>query len=103
MWSKHGAENRAPSPTNKTKILFDGTLGKWTGDPYIIHLKDGAKLYHGFAYKVPNVYELTLKNKVERICKIGLLKKLTIHNGQHQPSLFLNQIKQLDLLVTLDN
>ena len=35
--------------------MFDGTLGKWKGDPYDIHLKDDINPYHGKPIKFLNV------------------------------------------------
>ena len=56
--------------------LFDGTLGQWTDTPYNIHLKEGTIPYHGKTYNIPQVYEDNLKVKVERLCQIGVLKKV---------------------------
>ena len=56
--------------------MFDGTLGTWQGDPYSIHLKEGATPYHGKAYKLPQIHEQKLRVEVERLCKIGVLKKV---------------------------
>jgi hypothetical protein len=54
--------------------LFDGTLGTWTGDPYHIELKPEAKPYHARAYPIPKVYEATLKQEVERLVELGVLR-----------------------------
>ena len=56
--------------------MFDGTLGKWNGTPHSIHLKDNVTPYHGKAYKIPHAYEATLKKEVQRLCEIGVLKKV---------------------------
>ena len=56
--------------------LFDGTLGLWTGKPYNIKLKDDVNSYHGRPYKVPHAYEDKLRVEVQRLCKIGVLKKV---------------------------
>ena len=47
------------------KDLFNGALGNWKEYPYSIHLKDGVDPYHNESYKVPHVYEATLKKEVE--------------------------------------
>ena len=60
----------------KYEVLFDGQLGRWKGNPHIIHLKDKATPYHGKPYKIPQVYEATLKLEVERLVKLGVLKKV---------------------------
>jgi hypothetical protein len=58
------------------KSLFDGTLGHWTGDDYEIELKPDAKPYHARAYPIPKIHEKTLRMEVERLCKIGVLKRV---------------------------
>ena len=61
---------------NKHKPLFDGTLGRWHGDPYRIELRENAKPHHAHPYSIPHAYEATLKMEVERLCKVGVLKKI---------------------------
>ena len=56
--------------------MFDGQLGKWTGPPHTIHLKDNVTPYHGKPYKIPQIYEAQLKAEVERLVRIGVLKKV---------------------------
>ena len=56
--------------------LFDGTLGKWTGDPFHIHLKEDVTPYHARPYPVPQIHEQTLKAKIARLCEIGVLKRV---------------------------
>jgi hypothetical protein len=56
--------------------LFDGTLGKWTGEPYHIELKPDAIPYHARAFPVPKIHEQTLRKEVERLCKLGVLKRI---------------------------
>ena len=58
------------------KDLFDGTLGTWTGDPYEIELKEGAKPFHARPFPIPRVHEGCLKMEVERLCQIGVMKKV---------------------------
>ena len=41
----------------KYSILFDGQLGRYTGPPHTIHLKDGVTPYHGKPHKIPQNYE----------------------------------------------
>mgnify|MGYP005753024869 CR=1 FL=1 len=60
----------------KYEPLFDGTLGQWTGSPYEIELKEGAQPYHVNPYPIPHAYRDTLRMEVERLCKIGVLKKV---------------------------
>ena len=56
--------------------LFDGTLGQWTEEPYDIKLKKDATPYHARAYPIPRAHEATLKHEVQRLCDIGVLKKV---------------------------
>ena len=42
----------------KYESLFDGTLGKWTGEEHEIHLKEGATPYHARPYPIPQAYEI---------------------------------------------
>ena len=60
----------------KYESLFDGTLGKWIGRPYNVELREGALPYHAKPYPIPKSYEMTLKLELERLCRIGVLKKI---------------------------
>ena len=60
----------------KYEILFDGRLGKYNGPPHTIHLKDNVTPYHGKPYKIPQIYEAQLRREVERLVKLGVLKKV---------------------------
>ena len=60
----------------KYETLFDGTLGTWKGSTYDIELKDNVKPYHARAYNMPKSIEKTMKLKVNRLCKIGVLKRV---------------------------
>ena len=56
--------------------LFDGTIGTWNMDRHKIELKEGAKQYHGRPYSIPKARERSLRNEVDRLVKIGVLKKV---------------------------
>ncbi|MGA1256817.1 MAG: pol polyprotein, partial [Candidatus Nanopelagicaceae bacterium] len=56
--------------------LFDGTLGKYTGSPVVLRLKKDAEPYHARAFPIPRVHMETLKMEVDRLCKIGVLKRV---------------------------
>ena len=56
--------------------LFDGTLGKWTGTAHNISLKEGATPYHARSFPIPKAYEATLKDEVNRLVQVGVLKKV---------------------------
>ena len=60
----------------KYEFLFDGQLGRYAGPPHTIHLKDNVNPYHGKPYKIPQIYEAQLKKEVERLVRIGVLKKV---------------------------
>ena len=60
----------------KYEVLFDGTLGQWTGTEYKIDLREDATPYHGRPYGIPKAYEQTFKLEVERLCKVGVLRKI---------------------------
>jgi hypothetical protein len=60
----------------KYEQLFDGTLGTWIGDTYDIELKSDATPYHARAFPIPRIHEQTLRHEVERLCQLGVLKKV---------------------------
>lgn len=60
----------------KYSSLFDGTLGKWKGDPLDIELKKDAEPYHARAFPIPKVHTETLKHEVDRLVALGVLKKV---------------------------
>ena len=56
--------------------MFDGTLGKWTGSKAQLDPVEGAEPYHAKAFPIPKVHLETLKMEVERLCEIGVLKRV---------------------------
>jgi len=60
----------------KYEALFNGQLGRWHGQEVKLELQEGAKPYHACAYNVPRCHIQTLKAEVERLVKIGVLKKV---------------------------
>ena len=60
----------------KYEKMFDGTLGNYTGSTYKIELKEKVAPYHAKPFPIPKVLETTLKKEVERLVKIGVLKKI---------------------------
>ncbi len=56
------------------KDLFDGTIGDWGTEPVPLKLKEGAKPYHGRPFPTPKTLNETLKNEVQRLCELGVLK-----------------------------
>ena len=61
---------------NKYQHLFDGTLGKWTGSKVELELNEGATPYHARAFPIPRVHLETLKLEVNRLCELGVLKRV---------------------------
>jgi hypothetical protein len=61
---------------SKYESLFDGSLGTWNEHPQDIELKEDAKPYHAKAFPIPKIHLETLKAEVERLCKLGVLKKV---------------------------
>ena len=53
--------------------LFDGTLGKWEGNPYHVELRKGENPHHATLYSIPHAYKRTLGMEVNRLCKVGIL------------------------------
>ena len=60
---------------HRYEILFDGTLGKWNTKPVELEVKPESPPFHGKAYPVPQVHEATLKKEVQRLEKLGVLKR----------------------------
>ena len=60
----------------KCEHLFDGTLGRWKSDPYEIQLKEGVQPHHAKAFPIPKIHEQTLRDEVQRLVKIGVLRKV---------------------------
>ena len=60
----------------KYEELFDGTLGHFTGKPYNIKMKDNVEPYHARPFPVPKIHELTLKSELDRLCGLGVLKRV---------------------------
>ena len=60
----------------KYESLFDGTIVTWKTKPLDIEQQTGAKPYHDKPYSVPRAHEAIFCKKVERLCQIGILKKV---------------------------
>lgn len=62
---------------NQYGIVFDGELGTLPGNPVELQLKDASsRPYHGRAYPVPKIHEKLIKDEVDRLCRLGVLKKV---------------------------
>ena len=55
--------------------LFDGTLGDFYTEPVHLNLKKDAVPKHHKPFPVPKIHEVTLRNELNRLCKIGVLRK----------------------------
>ena len=60
----------------KYSSLFDGSLGTWKNEEVSIELKEGITPYHAKPFPIPKAYEQQLKLEVERLCEIGVLKRV---------------------------
>ena len=67
--------------------MFDETLRKYTCSNYSIELKEDAKPYHAKHFPIPTSHKPTLKKEVNRLIKIGVLKK--INNTQSAAPTFI--------------
>ena len=71
----------------KYQKMFDGISRKYTGSDYTMELKEDAKPYHAKPFPIPKTHEPPLKKEVNRLIKIGVLKK--INNSQCAASTFI--------------
>ena len=62
----------------KYECLFDINLGTWHGKPYDIKLKQDAKQYHGKPFTFPRIHELTLKQEIDRLEALKVIKKVNL-------------------------
>ena len=69
--------------------MFDGILGKYTGSDYTKVLKQDTKPYHAKPFPIPKTYEPILNKEVDRLIKIGVLKKLILPKVQLMLLLYL--------------
>ena len=56
--------------------LFDGQLGEWNGPPIDFELKEGVKPHHAKPFLMPKSLEGPTRKECERLCKIGVLRKI---------------------------
>ena len=72
----HPQKDQLKDMLKKHHHLFDGTLGKWTGEQYDIELKPDAQPYHAKPYPVPHSQEVKLKAEVQRLVEYKVLRKV---------------------------
>jgi hypothetical protein len=51
-------------------------IGHWKNEHYDITLQPNVKPYHARQYPIPKIHEATLKIELERLCQIGVLRKI---------------------------
>ena len=56
--------------------LFDGQLGKWNGPPIDFQSKERVKPCHAKPFPIPKSLEEATRKECERLCKIGVLRKI---------------------------
>ena len=60
---------------DKHRFLFKGTLGLLPTKPVHVEIKSNAKPFHGRAFSVPKAYESMIRNEVERLCRLNVLRR----------------------------
>ena len=60
----------------KYKGFFDGTLETWKMKRHHVELREDTKPYHGRPYQVPKAYEEALRNEIERLLNLNVLKNV---------------------------
>jgi len=68
-------QSKLKSLLYKYEILFHSTLDTWKIEVVNIKLKPGAQLYCHAPCQIPRIYKETLRNKVNWLVKLGVLKK----------------------------
>ena len=87
----------------KYESLFDGTLGFWNHEEYDIRLQPGVKPYHARAYPIPKIHEQTLRTEVERLCSIGVLRKVNRSEWAAPTLLYKRKTERCDSFQTSAN
>ena len=68
--------NKIYTLLKKYECLFDGNLGTWHGNTYVIKLKPYAEPYHGKPFSVPRIHELTFKQELDRLEYLKVIRKI---------------------------
>ena len=58
--------------------MFQGRLGRLPGKPVHIDIRPGAKPFHGRAFSVPKAYEKLLRDEIQRLLDLGVLRRANI-------------------------
>lgn len=83
------------------ETLFDGSIETWNMDCYKVQLKDDIKPYHGIAYQFLKAHEYALKNAIDRLVKIVILKSSTISMGGQLVCHTKKRMEQAESFLTL--
>ncbi len=84
----------------KHKELFDGTLGKWKGFQHKLELKDPSLPPVACKpYPVPVSRKQTLMLEIERLCELGVLRKVNRSEWQ-APSMIIPKKDQTVRFIT---
>ena len=68
-------QNKIINLLKKYEELFDGTLGDMNTSPVHLEIKKGAIPKHHKPFPVLKIHEMTLKKELQRLCKLGVLRK----------------------------
>jgi hypothetical protein len=60
---------------DKHRLLFKGTLELLPTKPVHVEIKSNAKPFHGRAFSVPKAYKSMIRNEVERLCHLNVLRR----------------------------
>jgi hypothetical protein len=89
-------KNKLRKLLEKYSSLFDSQLGHWKNKKYHIELQDNVKPYHAKPFSIPKAYEETLKLELDRLVKLGVLKK--VNRSQWAAPTFIIPKKDLTVL-----
>ena len=79
--------------------MFHGNLGTWYVKPYAIKLKPDAEPYQGKHFPVQRILELTLKQEIDRLEYLKVIKKVNRSHWAHLH--FLYQRKTTQYILSL--
>ena len=70
-------KERLENLLKKYEELFNGTLGSWNTEPVELELKEeGTKPVQMRPYPVPQSHERKLREEINRLCELGVLRKV---------------------------
>jgi hypothetical protein len=70
-------QEQLPNALLDFEALFQGTCGKYTGDPVSLELIPGSKPFFGKPFSIPKAYEQVTKNEIQQLQDLGLLLPIT--------------------------